>query len=1106
MEKTKLLIAIGVSILMLLTIFSSLLMIGATESSDWYTYEAGVLDSDYYSLYPYSPQSLELGFSQFGELIDSNDNVGLEYGDARDPFAAPAGASVDTSKLPKKVWINGWYIDIKYIHSDWGNRHVWAGAMFADKTDYGKNWTRVDNNYTYPSHPLYEYQETFDDKGKEIDGWTVVGDLVNGGRKTNGTAFTDPIEILYDGPRRFIAKSVTHIYDWNEELGDDEDANLHLLDVMLTIIFNKVKKEVIVLKDVKIVDQAKFVIDVLPLTVTSHSTQELEDEITIDHGLLIQFSNREEWDLGAKSISGTEDYSSYVHFYTAGVAPQDSLSEGQATCYNENWTMLPTLPANTTYNGVKINAHGPEPSTSGTYDVAQIISNDVKYVGWHALWPSLSDWSADAARSTTKTWNRAMVAADPHYIDSYTGSEPFLSPLIVGEWDFVLADNEYVKTGENTSIIVTANVEFRGVSVYGVTDWHDGNDANKVIDTEAQYQLDEVFNPWDLYDAIEKQDYRWIFKETIDEEETSEIQLTSGLGDDLYYAVLSSEYTSLGETEPTWTGYFIRDGATYPEESEWVNEFEDGIDAHSKNWALILNGTETEGGEYEMLKVTPTYLRNDTPSSSAPLTLQLKDLVDFGFWYKNISGSYGPHIQIKVYNSSEGGETGNKWANIMARNDNDAAATDWTHYTLNTIEDFIGLWSSDSAFCLTGQSGTGLSTGEFHSFEYWSSKLGDYYVGSIGIQIPSGCVALVDDLSVAYLQRPSGIRYERVYNMEEDKLIPCDWDAYCTFAERVLVDGTLIARYGYQDLDPIHATTGVHRPYYTINFQNGTLNFYEWSATYSRYIDWDLYGCEVKILYSTIEENDKGRYEWTVLGRDAQTSDSLGATLVTAAFKNKDIEIGNAGMDMMYQDWGLSCIPYVLNCFGTAPGTRSSYKDNGSTPGQRTALRDDWCTTWPIASSNMITVGGPLANMMTLYLNDFTDAFWGINCSIYGETFTPYATWQDKVVALTCWNGSNRAYGASLDTGYAVIATYKDINGTVGLSIWGIGPRDTFYASKFFHEEIIYELQNFPHCVTSIILEIDYTDSEHPTFTVVECLGTISERLVEGIKGGIHDP
>jgi hypothetical protein len=342
--------------------------------------------------------------------------------------------------------------------------------------------------------------------------------------------------------------------------------------------------------------------------------------------------------------------------------------------------------------------------------------------------------------------------------------------------------------------------------------------------------------------------------------------------------------------------------------------------------------------------------------------------------------------------------------------------------------------------------------------------------------------------------------------MEEDKLIPCDWDAYCTSAERVLVDGTLIARYGYQVLDPINATTGVHRPYYTINFLNGTLEFHKWSSTLSKYISWNLYGSEVKVLYSTIEENEKGRYEWTILGRDAHTSDSLGAALVTAAFKNKDIEIGLSGLDMMYYEWLMPSIPYVMNCFETAPGARADYKDDGSTPGDRTALRDDWCTTWPIASSNMITVGGPLANVLTLYFNDFTDAFWGINCSIYNEVYTPYSTWQDKVVALTCWNGTKKAYGADVDTGYGVIATYKDINGTVGLAIWGIGPRDTYYTSKFFHEEIIYELQSFPLCVTSIILKIDYTDPLHPEFSIVECLGTISETLVETTKGGIHDP
>jgi len=1097
MERKKLVIATATSALILLTIFSPLLLrvAKATDPSDWYVGEQSVLDTDTYLLYPYSAKKLELGFSQFGELINSNTNVGLEYDDARDPFAAPAGASID-DKLLKKVWINGWYIDIKYVHSDWGDRHVWAGALFADKTDYGKNWTRVDNDYTYPSQPIYEYQETFDDKGKELSGFTPGGSLVNGGRKTNGTAITDPIEVLYDGPRLYVAKSATHIYDWNEELGDGEEANLHLLDVTLTIIFNKVKKEVIVLKDVKIVSQAKFVIDPLPITLTGNP--EGQDTILIDHGLLIQFSNREEWDLGAKSISGTEDFSSYVHFYTEGTASQDAVSEGQDTSYNEDWTMLPTLPANTVYDSVTVNAHGPEPSTSGTYDVAQIISNDVKYVGWHAFWPSLSDWSADAARSTTKTWYRAMTATDPHYIDSYSGSEPFLAPLVLGEWDFILADNEYVKTGENTSISVTANVQFRGVSVYGVTDWHDASDANKVIDREVQYQLDEIFNPWDLYDAMEKQEYRWLFKETI-EEVTNLIQLTSGLGDELYYAVLQSEYESLGADEPTWTGYFLKDSGTYPAESEWVNDLEDDIVAYSKNWALKMSGSDG----WEMLKITPTV---GTPTESAPLTLQLKDLVDFGFWFKKVSGSYGPHIQIKVYNSSEGGETGHNWANIMARNDNDATATDWTHYTLNSIEDFIGTWTSDSAFCLTGESGTGLPTSEFHSFEYWTSKLGDYYVGSIGIQIPSSCVSLVDDLSVAYLDRHSGIRYERVYNMEEDKLIPCEWDAYCTSAERVLVDGTLIARYGYQDLDPIKATTGVHRPYYTINFLNGTLEFYEWSATLSRYIDWDLSDHVVKVLYSTIEENERGRYEWITVGRNASSIDSAGAALVSAAFKNKDIEIGLAGEDM-YDTEIANQMPWVMAKCGTEDDWEDYYYDNDGGD-YRAALKDDWCTTWPISSSNMIGVGGPLANLLAYYGNDFTDALFGLN------RFTDYSGWEDMIVPLTCWDVTKtQAYASNNTEGYAVIATYKDINGTVLFLVWGHWGRDTFYVTKWFHEEGIYQLQEAPCGLTSIIVKIDYEYSAEgykPTdFSIVECLGTISETEWthnSEVKGGIHDP
>ncbi|RLI39897.1 hypothetical protein DRO69_13730, partial [Candidatus Bathyarchaeota archaeon] len=256
-------------------------------------------------------------------------------------------------------------------------------------------------------------------------------------------------------------------------------------------------------------------------------------------------------------------------------------------------------------------------------------------------------------------------------------------------------------------------------------------------------------------------------------------------------------------------------------------------------------------------------------------------------------------------------------------------------------------------------------------------------------------------------------------------------------------------------------------------------------------------GLEDDQLY---DERIPGRYEWITVGRDAHSADSIGASLVSAAFKNKQIEVGNAGFDMVFQEWSLTSIPYLLNKFsGTSTGWPPDYKDDI----YRIALKDDWCTTWPVASSNLIAIGGPLANHITEYFNDFTDAFYGLNTT--EAPFTPYAPFVGKIIGLSCWNKTT--YTASSEVGYAVITTYKDINGTVGFLVWGVNARDTFYASKFFHEEIIYELQSFPLCATSIIVQIDYIDPEHPTFTIPEVLGTISETTVELIKGGIHpDP
>ncbi|NIM44340.1 MAG: hypothetical protein GTO54_01700, partial [Nitrososphaeria archaeon] len=77
-------------------------------------------------------------------------------------------------------------------------------------------------------------------------------------------AVTEPIEVLYDGPRRFVAQVITHIHDW-VQLGDELEtvAEKALVDVIITIDFNKVKREVNLLKDVKLV-APKAVYDELP--------------------------------------------------------------------------------------------------------------------------------------------------------------------------------------------------------------------------------------------------------------------------------------------------------------------------------------------------------------------------------------------------------------------------------------------------------------------------------------------------------------------------------------------------------------------------------------------------------------------------------------------------------------------------------------------------------------------------------------------------------------------------------------------------------------------------------------------------------------------------
>lgn len=80
-------------------------------------------------------------------------------------------------------------------------------------------------------------------------------------------------------------------------------------------------------------------------------------------------------------------------------------------------------------------------------------------------------------------------------------SEPDI-PFVVGEWDFMLGKG-YPS-------------QFRGVEVVGLTDYHDAKDPQMpggptaALDIEVKYQLDEVFNPWSLVDAVHKATSRYV--------------------------------------------------------------------------------------------------------------------------------------------------------------------------------------------------------------------------------------------------------------------------------------------------------------------------------------------------------------------------------------------------------------------------------------------------------------------------------------------------------------------------------------------------------------------------------------------------------------------
>ncbi|MCW4016299.1 MAG: hypothetical protein NWF06_08010 [Candidatus Bathyarchaeota archaeon] len=979
---------------MLLTQIS---MAATTYTSDYVTTD-GVMYDDSYVLFPFEMNNLTIGFSKYGEMIDYNTKIGLSY-DGYDAFGPDAG-------VVESQWVEGWILNITYVEG--GNyKNIWAMATYSDyyAGGIGGDWNED----------------------------VTVGSLsldVRGGRKTSGGAVTDPITMLYDGPREFIALLKTTIYE-------DSTHTTPLVSLTFTIVFNKVEKQVVIYKDVKRIDEGKNIGD-----------------------MQIEFGDRGEWDLGS-SASGAAP-KSYAHFFTN----QTTIYDGEYQLWYENAT------AGGTYDS--------------TYTVCQIISDDQNYVGWAAFWPTpIVNWvgatQLGANRATiltttstktethvlTETTSELTITGEPSVYpqntttgdvlwkedpmvfvnDAYkiidgtdpessvtynnatntitfpSGYEPGAgavvtivykhenikedmnsepnSPFVIGEWAFRMT-----QAGES----------FRGVTIYGITDLNDGDDEDiggghtNVIDSEIQYYLDETFDPYDLQDAVHKDTRRWVY---IDE------------------SLSSSQSVFVLENAPMEFSP-LPDWDAYSDFSERV--LVDGV---------LQVPTRAGGTDYTLSVNTATGVGTITFASAV---------------------AAGSHVKILYSTLPE-------WS------DSDSITFDDITDTTNTI---------DVGTTLTNN----VADAEYVPVDPLGVNMSFNFDLDVEVEI-TGTANFTETIVVDWYDWIEDFKV-----LSDPNEIDDDVDHYTATLENVTAVGaditvTVTAREFGWNITADNEATVIDGLGATLSLSieavvsNGTTDWF--NVTITPTIDY-AYGA-----------HQEGQYEWIAVGTDAATIDSIGAAYMTQAFDSlKQIHVQMTGLDI--RDMEGPNAPYVMA--GATTSTKTDYyydypNDN------RTALADDWCTTVPVASSNMLFSGGPLANLGSEYFNDFTNAFYTLEQYVTNDTGH-----SNSILSLPCWD--KNTYSTNATHGYAVVSVYKDINGTIGFLIWGINAQDTYYATKWFwsypagmlseEDTVVYSgihyLQAMNEGITDIVLRIYYPpdDPIHPTVDVIELLGTISEK------------
>ena len=943
----------------------------------------GVLDTDYYSLYPFEKGKLTIGISKYGELIDPQTKVGLQYesgGILIDPFASDP-------YVPEFEWNQGWLINITYTYAG-AFRYVWAYALYsdvyADPDSIGGPWQRADS----PTDITVL-------GGRKYGGWAY--NPSTGGWDPIGYASTEPLKVIYNGPRRFIAVAETVI---------GEDPNTPLVKLKFTFIFNKVRKYVIIYKDVIRLDTRKF-----------------------SGNFQIEFSNRGEWDLGL-----VDSPASYVHWfnnkptsYSVGWHPfYDSnhpakvdlvqvistQPEGfvgfamfwpsliskyvEATELTPRSMMLTSMettfeeftydgsPIVTTYDPVSYPRGNPDfdPWDPTTYPAEWddtpwvFVDGQLKTPGVDFSWNSITNEITFLPGSEPAIGSTIWVVYKKPVHKTDMSVEP-ATPYVIGEWDF-----ELPKHGPT---------QFRGVTVYGVVNNHNARDSPPRVDVEVEYIYNEIFKPWGLDDVVWKGSRRWVQFHTIT------------TADYLYGAWITLEQKPV--LRVNWESY---------------SNVAEKVEA---NGQLLYPMRNLLGmpGDYQLIVYSDGTGVIWIPPGTLPAGTVVKILYSTGTWLsggwastRQVSGSYvvPPNSDLTQYVISVY-DTDSSVDNLGADHSFELG------YNVRLVNLSTTSFTTNETIRMTNS-----ITHDYNEFKVFKEDTASLEV--IDLQNPVNHTLATDQLEVT-------LEYANLMY-------------YLTPPDRV-------------DLHVYYLSVQL---YYEFEFNitvypNGTVS-----------IDWLL----TTIVDSTFLEKVPGSHEWTVVGRDAASVDSVGASLVTAAFKNKQVEIVMAGLDMFDPELA-NRIPFIMANF--SPVVDLSWSPFVDSIG-RAALRDDWCTTYPVSSANIIGLGGPLANLLSYYSNDFTSAYFD------------YAT--GEIVALSSWT-MNR-YTSDSSTGYAVITTFIDPNGTEIFLIWGLWGRDTYYASKWFHDEGIFLFQDAPSHLTSIVVEIDYT-AHNPVVTPVEFLGTVSE-------------